>query len=76
MTEGIRESVESVIGTGIHPRYVAYAMAHAMQSPIPRDKYYVGIDAHILAGFAWLFGESTTDAIWRRMMSSKMGNIF
>jgi hypothetical protein len=46
-------------------------MAHAMQSPVPRNKYYVGIDAHILAGFSWLFGESSIDGLWRRMIFSK-----
>ncbi|KAI8048668.1 hypothetical protein BDF22DRAFT_746681 [Syncephalis plumigaleata] len=75
MTKGMHESIQSLRGTGIHPRYVAYAMAHAMQSPVPRDKYYVGTDAHLLAGFVAVIGESNVDALWRRMLSSKMGNL-
>ncbi|RKP26438.1 hypothetical protein SYNPS1DRAFT_27869 [Syncephalis pseudoplumigaleata] len=69
MAQGLRRTLEPRQGSGMHPRYVVDAMAHALQSPVPRDRYYVGIDAHLLACFAWLFGEAAIDGLWRRMIA-------
>ncbi|KAI9592826.1 hypothetical protein BDF19DRAFT_197186 [Syncephalis fuscata] len=71
ITSGLRNCFEPNIGKGIHPFYVTNTMKHAIQSPVPRYKYYVGVDAHLLAGFSWLFGESAIDGLWSRMVAPK-----
>ncbi|KAI9592825.1 hypothetical protein BDF19DRAFT_415904 [Syncephalis fuscata] len=71
IANGLKNHFETMIGTGTHPCHVTNLMKHAMQSSVPRYKYYAGVDANLLAGLFWLLGESVTDKLSRRMVAPK-----
>lgn len=52
-----------VASKAIPPAIVTDAIVHALTAPYPKNTYYVGLDARLIAMVSWLFGDRIIEAI-------------
>ncbi|GES78206.1 SDR family NAD(P)-dependent oxidoreductase [Rhizophagus clarus] len=52
-----------VASKAIPPAIVTDAIVHALTAPYPKNTYYVGLDARIIAMVSWLFGDRIIEAV-------------
>ncbi|KAI8055190.1 hypothetical protein BDF22DRAFT_654104 [Syncephalis plumigaleata] len=58
---GLTNLFELGVKAGMPAQHVVDHIVHALTSPIPRDKYYVGPDAFLFNSILRCFGETVTD---------------
>ncbi|RIA88135.1 hypothetical protein C1645_826780 [Glomus cerebriforme] len=58
-----------VASNAIPPTIVTDAIVHALTSPYPKNTYYVGLDARIVAFASWLLGDRIIEAIQAKALN-------
>lgn len=60
---------ERFVSKAAPPDIVTDAIIHALIAPFPKNTYYVGLDARIIATLNWLFGDRISEAVQARVLT-------